>query len=381
MLVTPPLAVRRPTRNRRPPPDWRRSLSTAPPAAPSPVIPGAFLEEVKEEDSDNEQQHLDQDQDSDNEADLGGFSPIPEEAHMAMVVAYESAFSGHHGEPRTYLESQRRQDAALWEEAALEELAAQLRNDAWELVECPPGVKPISSRWVFTIKHTSDGEIERYKARLVARGYTQRHGIDYIETFAPTCRIQSIRAVLALAASLGLVLRSIDISNAFLNGDIDAEIYMTQPEGFVQVGRNMVLRLKKAIYGTKQAARQWKAKLQSILANMGFTCIISDSSLYLYRRGDQFVALPFYVDDGLLAGSSDALLDEVVNRLCEDLLLRDLGTTEFILGIKVKVEGNLGRVSISQRQYVVDMLERFSMGDCKSVLTPMVPNQRLSAAD
>lgn len=297
-----------------------------------------------------------------------------------MVFAYESAFVGHSGEPRTFAKSQTRPDALEWRIAALDELAAHQRNDTWELVECPPGVGPISSRWVLKVKTTIDGEIDRYKARLVARGYTQRSGIDFFETFAPTCRIQSIRAVLALAASMGLVLRAIDISNAFLNGDIDVDIYMSQPEGFVLGKSSLVCKLRKAIYGTKQAARMWKAKLQAMLLEPGFTCVISDGSLYLYQRDGDFIALPFYVDDGLLGGSSDALLDFIIEGLCERLTLRDLGTAEHILGVKITRTADLTDISISQRQYVVEMLDRFSMSDCKSVLTPMVPGIRLSVA-
>ena len=135
-------------------------------------------------------------------------------------------------------------------------MLAHLRNGTWTVVELPPGKVAIGSRWVFKLKRNPDGTIDRYKARLVAQGFSQRPGFDYFEVFAGTPRFEAIRAVLALAACEDHHLRFIDVSNAFLNGEIDAEVYMRQPEGFERGGKNMVLRLNKAIYGLKQASRQ-----------------------------------------------------------------------------------------------------------------------------
>jgi hypothetical protein len=140
-------------------------------------------------------------------------------------------------------------DADKWQEAINAEYNTLLEQGTWELVELPPGEKAIGSGWVFKIKHNADGSIERYKARLVAKGYSQCPGIDYNEVFAPTFRPATLRLILALAAIEDMDLRSVDISAAFTNGDLDVTIYMMQPEGFHQGGPNMVCRLKNVRLG------------------------------------------------------------------------------------------------------------------------------------
>jgi hypothetical protein len=234
----------RSTQTVRTPRDWRNPIYTPSPHPPSPKATqdaSEDLPEVKEE------------EDSGEEWDYEHTSL----AHKALSVVTSSvqrAFFAPNGKPRSFRESHQRPDAQHWYEAALEELAAHERNQTWELVDCPPGVKPIGSRWVFKIKCNENGNIKRYKGQLVARGYTQRHGFDYFETFASVAKTQSHGIVLALAGVLDLHLHFINISHAFLNGDIDADIYMQQPEGF-EVGEcSKVCKLRKAIYGTMQGA-------------------------------------------------------------------------------------------------------------------------------
>jgi len=227
-----------------------------------------------------------------------------------------------------------REDAQRWVDAFAEEMAAHELNGTWELVECPPGVKPIGLRWVLKIKHYADGSIERYKARLVAKGFSQRSGIDYFETFALTAKLASIRVVLALAAALNLHLRSIDVSNAFLNGDINA-----------------------------------------------VHTIYSDGSFFVYRNGDDFVMLPFHVDNGTFGASSNEPATDLIGRLAQHFKLRNLGPTTFLLGIAVSQDCVAGCVELSQCQYVLDILERFGFSSCSPVVTPMIPGLRLSKAD
>lgn len=176
----------------------------------------------------------------------------------------------------------------------------------------PPGKKTIGSRWVFVQKFLSDGALERYKARLVAEGYSQRPGYDYLETFAPTVRIVSIRVVLALSALEDLDLCSVDISHAYINGELEEEIYMDQPEGFHFGNPGDVLRLRKSLYGLKQAGRVWNRMLHSTLGKLGFSRLQSDASLYLYRRGPVRIIMPIFIDDITIASTDAAELDCVV---------------------------------------------------------------------
>ena len=173
-----------------------------------------------------------------------------------------------------------RPDAQLYHEAAVKEIDSLLENGTWELARLPPDRKAIGCRWVFVIKHKSDGSVDRYKARLVAQGYAQRPGLDYGETYAATVKWATLRAILAIGAFEDLEIESVDISSAFLLADgMDKEVYMKQPEGFPQGSHGEVLHLLKPIYGLKQAPNLWHHKLDTTLCKIGFVKVQSDHSL------------------------------------------------------------------------------------------------------
>jgi len=198
----------------------------------------------------------------------------------------------------------------------------------------------------------------------------------------PTAPPPAIRTTTVLTAALDLDLHSIDISNAFLNGDIDADIYMRQPEGFVLGGRNMVCKLNKGIYGTKQGAHVWQIKLCQILVEeLRFCTIYSMGSIFVYRNGNDLVLLPFHVNDGTFASSSHELNKTLVAWLAQFFKLHNLGLTEFLLGIAIKQGLVASTVELSQRQYVIEILDRFAMSGCASVTMPMALGLRLSCAD
>ena len=291
---------------------------------------------------------------------------------------YVHASSVDHYEPDTYAEAMAGPDAQKWHEAAVEEFNAHLKNGTWSIEKLPPGKKAIGSRWVFRVKRNADGAVERYKARIVAKGYNQRPGFDYMEIFAPTMRQATIRLILALAAIDDLHLRSVDISHAFINGDIDAEVYMTQPDGFKEFGPDFACKLNKSIYGLKQAARLWNEKLHSALLDMGFKRIRSDPALYIYQRDEVQIIMPVYVDDITLASKSQAALDKAVSELSKHFKLRDLGETSYLLGVSIRRDRANRRIYLSQKQYILDVLKRFGMEKCHTVDTPMTPGLKLS---
>ncbi|CAI7908831.1 unnamed protein product [Closterium sp. NIES-54] len=174
------------------------------------------------------------------------------------------------GEPATLKEALESSDAEEWKKAMESELKSIEENGTWELVELPEGRKAITSKWLFKIKSDADGKIERYKSRLVAKGYQQKDKVDYKELFAPVVKPTTLRTLLAGAAIKGWVVKQMDVTTAFLNGVLEEEIFMAQPEGFDD-GSGRVLRLKKALYGLKQAPRQWYLKLRGVLEEIGFT--------------------------------------------------------------------------------------------------------------
>jgi transposase InsO family protein len=303
---------------------------------------------------------------------------------LDLRSAFERAFAAvgrTQADPQTLKEALSRPDAEEWIAACEKEMDSLLENGTWELVRLPPGKKAVASKWVFRVKHKPDGSVERHKARLVAKGFSQIPGIDFFETFASTTKWAALRAVLALAALEDLEMESVDISSAFLNGDMDAEVYMQQPEGFVQKGREWVCRLLKSLYGLKQASRLWQQKLDEVLSELGFSRIQSDASIWVWSNGTCRVIIPVYVDDMTIVSKDKSQVARVKVHLQKHFKLRDLGPTTWLLGVEIARDRSQRKLTMSQRQYIVDMLERHQMSDCHPVRTPMNPGCKLSKDD
>lgn len=181
-------------------------------------------------------------------------------------------------EPWDYKEAKEHKE---WREACKDEISSITKNNTWNLVNLPRGAKPIGLKWVFKIKRNSDGSINKYKARLVAKGYVQKYGIDFDEVFAPVARIETVRLIVALAASNGWEVHHLDVKTAFLHGELKEEVYVSQPEGFVVEGsEDKVYKLNKALYGLQQAPRAWNTKLNKILKELKFVKCSKEPSLY-----------------------------------------------------------------------------------------------------
>ncbi|THH21687.1 hypothetical protein EUX98_g8303 [Antrodiella citrinella] len=280
-------------------------------------------------------------------------------------------------DPLTYVAALRHPKATKWTAAALDEYNNLIANGTWEVTSLPPGFHAIGCKWVFLTKYLADGSVDRYKARLVAKGFSQRPGFDYVETFAPTVRMATLRIILALAALENLEIVSTDISQAFINGDLDVEIYMQQPEGFKHGNPGDVLRIRKGLYGLKQAGRLWNQKLNAALLSIGFLRVKADASVYVYARGSCRVIIPIHVDDITLVGPSKPEIEQIISELSQHFKLRVLGDTSWLLGIEIIRDRAKCSLSLSQRQYVVNMLDRFGFSSCSPVSTPMEPGKRL----
>lgn len=250
------------------------------------------------------------------------------------------------------------------------------QHNVWDLVELPKGRKAIGSKWVFKIKTNDDGSTERLKARLVAQGYTQREGQDYDETFSPVVRSESICSVISLACKEGLKLHQIENTTAFLNGELDQEIYMKQPEGFAENGQeHLVCRLRKSLYGLKQSTRCWNQVLDTQLKRMGFQQSQSDLCIYTSQK-DRFT-IAVYVDDIVLAAQSEKEIDQVKRKLAKRFQLKEL---HYFLGVKVKQDSEPGKIWIGQPAYIDSILKRFGMDNCKSANTPFASGVKLLKA-
>lgn len=301
---------------------------------------------------------------------------------IPIVDGIEFALNASAVEPNTLAEALRRPDGDKYLASAIDEVRAHLENGTWKVVRLPKGKRAIGSRWVFKIKRNADGSIERYKGRIVAKGYAQREGIDYTETFAPTARFGALRTVIALAAIEDMELESVDISTAFLNGEIDAEVFMTKPEG-VEIpgfeGPEWVLQLLKGLYGIKQGPRLWSKKLHTALAEIGFRRLECDHSVFVYEREGVRVVVPVHVDDLVLASKSKEAIEMVKTELRARFKIRDQGPTSLILGVQLTRDRKSRTIHLSQPNYIQSILETFRMQDCNGARTPMDEKARLSS--
>jgi len=236
----------------------------------------------------------------------------------------------------------------------------------------PHGKSAIGSRWVFKIKKNPDGSVDRYKGRLVAKGYAQKHGVDYTDTFAPTARFAALRTIIALAAIEDWELESIDISTAFLNGDIDTDVYMNIPEG-VEIkgvqGNEWVLKLLKGLYGIKQGPRIWSKKLNSELSKLGFTCLECDHSVFIYECENIKLIVPVHVDDLVIASKSKAAIDAFKKEISKVFKIRDLGPTSLILNVKIERDRINRTITLNQTHYI------------DSILAEHLPHEHLNGCD
>jgi hypothetical protein len=187
-----------------------------------------------------------------------------------------------------------------------------LTNGTWEICDLPIGCKPVGCKWIFKKNLKPDGTVDNYKARLVAKGFTQKKVEDYFDTYSPVARLITIRVLIALAASHDLLIHQMDVKTTFLNGELDEEIYMKQLEGFVTHGHeNMVCRLRKCLYGLKQALKQWHEKFDKTLTSAGFVVNEADTCVYYQFVGSKGVILCLYLDDILIFGTNVVVINDV----------------------------------------------------------------------
>jgi hypothetical protein len=276
--------------------------------------------------------------------------------------------------PSSISEAYASPDADYWKEAVRSEMDSILANGTWEITDRPYGCKPVGCKWVFKKKLRPDGTIEKYKARLVAKGYTQKEGEDFFDTYSPVARLTTIRVLLSLAASHGLLVHQMDVKTAFLNGELEEEIYMDQPDGFVVNGQEgKVCKLLKSLYGLKQAPKQWHEKFERTLTAAGFAVNEADKCVYYRHGGGEGVILCLYVDDILIFGTNLKVIEEVKAFLSHCFEMKDLGVADVILNIKLLRDDN-GGITLLQSHYVEKILSRFGYSDCNPSPTPYDPS-------
>jgi hypothetical protein len=301
------------------------------------------------------------------------------DAYHAFITVTAS-----HAVPKSLKEAQKSKEWPQWKMAMLVELRALHGNSTWKYVKRAQyhKRKTIKCKWVFTKKFNHDGSLNKFKARLVARGYTQRHGIDYEETFAPTMALKSFRILVAMAAAKGRKLYQADVPTAFIRSDLEEEVIMEPPEipvdmelpeGFERCSPEELCLLMKSLYGLKQAPRAWFGTLRKFLLTLGFTQSAADPCIYtLNHEAHGEMTAGVYVDDLLYFGD-DAAMKWIMEQLTARFNIKSLGLAQWFLGIHIHQDES-GSITLDQTQYVTDFLKEFGMLRSHAVSTPLVHN-------
>jgi len=265
--------------------------------------------------------------------------------------------------PRTYKEAIRSQHAKEWDTAVKEEINQLIRNGTWEEFVLPNGANLVSTKWVFTIKETVNGEIERFKARLVARGFSQAYGTDYTETFAPTVRMDTLRLFLAIVAKRDLECSHFDIKNAFTESHLKEDIFLAPPEG-VTVTTGKVLKALRSLYGLKQAGRDWNLLLRDFLTNQcGFEQSLADPCLFIHKTRKLYLLV--YVDDIAAATEDQAQIDWFRDKLFRRFNAKNLGEISKLLGVRITRDRKARTIYLDQEQYLEKVLSNYGIPTAK----------------
>jgi transposase InsO family protein len=297
----------------------------------------------------------------------------PQEWWEPSIQPQLNAVAALSDEPRTYREAMSRQDADLWQQAVNAEFKSLHEMGVYENSHIPAGKAALPSRLVFAIKRDEHGNVEKYKCRLVAKGFQQVAGKDYDEVFAPTAQHASLRILLAIAAAKGLTVDQIDVKTAFLNGELKEEVYLKLPD---ELG-GAVWRLKKALYGLKQAARAWHEKLKQEMMKLGFMSSKNDPCLFFRGKEGRNVYVLVHVDDAVVIGQQEAV-QKAKQDIATRFEIKDLGAAKYYLGLEIRKEDN-GSITLSQEKYTKDLLARYDPnGQLKPKSTPFEVGLKLS---
>ncbi|GAU45313.1 hypothetical protein TSUD_300420 [Trifolium subterraneum] len=263
-----------------------------------------------------------------------------------------------------------------WKKAMDSEINSIESNNTWELVTLPHGIKAIGVRWIYKTKYNEKGKIDKHKARLVSKEYSQRIGIDFGEVFAPVARWDTIRTILALAAFEGWCVFQLDIKSAFLHGALMENVYVEQPLGYQKGKGDQVYKLRKALYGLRQAPRAWYIKLESYFTAESFEKCSHEHTLFV-RNDDQgnILIVSVYVDDLIYTGNNQQMIENFKKSMRDRFAMSDLGKMRYFLGIEV-TQCSQG-ILIQQQKYALEILKRFGMEECNKVCSPIVPGCRL----
>jgi len=329
------------------------------------LAPKAVVEEAVEEEGEV------------NEGLLADAWEITDAMDFAMAMAMDAV----KGLNPTYDEARKRSDWPKWEVAIKAELALLEANGTWKIVEHPPNANVVGSKWVLCIKKNATGEIDKYKARLVARGFTQVHKVDYTKTYAPVARLSTFQYLIALANHNGWQLDCVDFDSPFLNPVLgeDEVIYLEQPCRFVKENSQAyVYRLSKSLYGLKQEARNWYEALKRELKELQFKVLEADNRVFVEVVGEDILIVAAHIDDCLVTSSSWDLIIKFKVDIDKKYKITDLGECIWLFGMKISRDHANKTIFLSQTSYINTILAQLNFDDLKPLSIPIDRSQPLS---
>ncbi|GAA0139391.1 transmembrane signal receptor [Lithospermum erythrorhizon] len=354
---------------------------------------GQDAEQIHEEDQDNNQSNTTQSSDSssissDNNSVSRGNANTRQRRNHRAPIWMEDYITGEgisedevhivqdlgEEDPFTYQEAVKHKKWRIAMDAEIESIE---KNNTWTLTDLPEATKRIGVKWIYKTKKDEAGNILKCKARLVAKGYTQEHGIDFNEVYAPVARLDTIRMIIGVAAQRGWKVFQLDVKSAFLQGELEEEVFVDQPQGYeVAAKEHQVYKLHKALYGLKQAPRAWYSKIESHFGREGFQKCSSEQTLFTKKNAvGKIIIVSIYVDDLIYTGDDEKMMAEFKASMLERFDMTDLGIMSYFLGIEV-IQNQQG-IFIGQRQYAEVVLKRFGMEDCNLVHNPISPGAKV----
>jgi len=283
-------------------------------------------------------------------------------------------------DPQTLQEAKRAPEWPDWDDAIHTELKQHQQRKTWELTNIPPKRKPIKNKWVFVRKYDREGIVTKFKARLVAKGYSQIPGLDYFDTYSPVVRLETVRALLALATVEDWEIQQMDVKGAYLNGTLKEEIYMNQPDGYTD-GTKRVCRLLKPLYGLKQSGREWYHELNIKFNKHGHHNLHADPCVFIRKTDEGITLITVWVDDLLAFASTVHLMEIAKKEISQMFEITDLGEPNKIVGIEITRDRAHKTLTITQTGYIENILAKYNLQDANPVSTPMDPNIKLEPGD
>jgi hypothetical protein len=260
---------------------------------------------------------------------------VPNRLIISMIVIETTIDEKLLLEPTSFEEAMSTHNKIKWEEIINYEFHSLMQNETWTLTDLPLGRKVIGCKWILKIKLKFDGRINIYKARLVAKAYSQVHGVDYHDTFSLVVKITSIQMLMALVVANDFDVHQMDVKTTFLNGYLQETIYMEQPQGFIHLGtHHKVCKLHKTLYGLKQSPRTWYERTNSFILTSSFKKSLVDIKVYILTQDNQLAILALYVDDAtLISNDADGLLKQFKSKLAKKFAMTYFGHIQYCLGI------------------------------------------------